>query len=529
MTSPEGETPPPGLPQRAWEFLKEFGEKVGQSDLFFMAGAITFNVLVAVVPLFLLIVGVGGIILQARVGDPAEVILSLLLSYLPVIEGDIGLRETVRGLIEGVLRDSAGFGLVGGFFFLWISTRLSGTIRVVLREVFELDSDRGVVVGKLFDAVIVVIGGALVLVNLGVTVVVRAVRDLGLEILGLEGWEEAVTHSLVAQGLALTSSWVLFFLVYRYLPAKRTDLRTSVVAATVTALSFEVMKSAFAWYATEVADYSTAYGNLTTFAILFFWIYYGSLVFILGGLAAHVYSERRRRRMGGSEHRKRGAAAGSLSVLFLLGFLVVPGGLSGQGLFASNGGNGANGGNGHTLNGAGPNGDVVYSQRILERELTLDRPLVDHDGPYVIVHVSENRVFVAEGERILWSAPAGTGHGYELQGAGQEWTFTTPVGVMRVYRKEKDPVWVAPDWYFVQRNLPVPARNHPSRRIPGTLGTTAIYLGDGIAIHGTDQPELLMNPDPEARRVSHGCIRLTNEAARELYHLVDVGTPVLLF
>ena len=61
------------------------------------------------------------------------------------------------------------------------------------------------------------------------------------------------------------------------------------------------------------------------------------------------------------------------------------------------------------------------------------------------------------------------------------------------------------------------------------MGNTAIYLGDGIAIHGTNNPALLLNPDPERRRVSHGCIRLTNESARELYHLVDVDTPVLVF
>jgi len=38
-----------------------------------------------------------------------------------------------------------------------------------------------------------------------------------------------------------------------------------------------------------------------------------------------------------------------------------------------------------------------------------------------------------------------------------------------------------------------------------------------------------MNPDPDARRVSHGCIRLTNEHARELMYMVEVGTQVLIY
>lgn len=162
-------------------------------------------------------------------------------------------------------------------------------------------------------------------------------------------------------------------------------------------------------------------------------------------------------------------------------------------------------------------------------EVELAAPLLDAEGVYVLVHLATNRVHLLEGSRFLWSAPAATGTGFRLAGGGKRWTFTTPKGLFRVRRKEKDPVWVAPDWYFVERDRSVPADNHPSRRIPGAMGTTAIYLGDGIAIHGTDRPALVLDPDPERRRVSHGCIRLTNESARELYHLVEVGTPVLIF
>lgn len=164
-----------------------------------------------------------------------------------------------------------------------------------------------------------------------------------------------------------------------------------------------------------------------------------------------------------------------------------------------------------------------------EGAVELTAPLIDYDGPYVLVHLATNRVYIIEGTASLWSAPAGTGTGFRLAGSGQRWTFTTPRGLFRVRRKEKDPVWIAPDWYYVERGLRVPPADSPSRRIPGAMGTTAIYLGDGIAIHGTFSPGLIMNPDPESRRVSHGCIRLTNEAARELYHLVEVGTPVLIY
>jgi lipoprotein-anchoring transpeptidase ErfK/SrfK len=174
-------------------------------------------------------------------------------------------------------------------------------------------------------------------------------------------------------------------------------------------------------------------------------------------------------------------------------------------------------------------GEVLYRSTFQDREVEVERPLVHDAGRYIVVHLSENRVFLFEGDRAIWSAPAGTGTGFRLDKGEHRWKFTTPKGLMRVQRMEKSPMWQAPDWYFVENGLPVPPDDHPSRYIRGGMGTTALYLGDGIAIHGTEHPELILNPDPEARRVSHGCIRLTNEAARTLMHMVDVGTPVLIY
>ncbi|MGY8799249.1 MAG: L,D-transpeptidase [Longimicrobiales bacterium] len=174
----------------------------------------------------------------------------------------------------------------------------------------------------------------------------------------------------------------------------------------------------------------------------------------------------------------------------------------------------------------GPEG---FRADVSEHAIEVDRPLVDHDAPYIVVHLGENRVFLFDGIRSVWSAPAGTGTGFRLDTEEHQWNFSTPRGLFRVQRMEKDPLWEAPDWHFIEKGSPVPPQDHPSRIMAGIMGNTAIFLGAGIAIHGTNQPGLLLNPDPEARRVSHGCIRLTNESARELMHLVDVGTPVLIF
>lgn len=148
---------------------------------------------------------------------------------------------------------------------------------------------------------------------------------------------------------------------------------------------------------------------------------------------------------------------------------------------------------------------------------------------YIAIALRENRLYIMEGTRVVWSAPVATGGGFTLEAAGQRWQFDTPRGVFRVERKETDPVWVKPDWAYLREGLPVPPLHAPERRQRGMLGNTALFIGFELALHGTDRPELVLQPDPEERRVSHGCIRLTDEDARILYHLVPEGTRVLIY
>lgn len=149
-------------------------------------------------------------------------------------------------------------------------------------------------------------------------------------------------------------------------------------------------------------------------------------------------------------------------------------------------------------------------------------PIVPDGGRSVRISLEEHRLYVLEGERVVWSARIGTGTGDTLEGAGQRWDFSTPRGEFRVQYKEKDPVWWLPDWVFVERGEPVPAAYAPERRLEGELGAAALYLTREIAIHGTDQPELLGDA------ISHGCIRMSNEDVLRLHEELEVGTPVII-
>ena len=133
--------------------------------------------------------------------------------------------------------------------------------------------------------------------NTAITVALEAAQTYGIELLGLRRGDTVRTLQTVsAQLLAYGFIFVMFVLIYRYLPARRIHWRIALVSAAFASVSFEMLKSAFAWYVSYVATYQTTYGYLGTVVVLAFWIYYSAVVFVMGGEVGQVYDLSRIRR-----------------------------------------------------------------------------------------------------------------------------------------------------------------------------------------------------------------------------------------
>lgn len=275
------------------DFLRRVYVKADQDGIFFMAGAIAFNLIVAIVPLLLAVLGIAGVVLQNRVEDPSSLLANYIFEALPPAGAEF--RQFVEDeIIGGLLNKSGGFIGFGLLILVWVSTRLVGTLRFTLREVFDIGEDRNIIRGKWFDIQMVVAAGTLFAINAALTVIINIITRTGIEFLGVKptAWLEQYLLSLVA-AIAI---WTMFLLIYRYLPLRRIHWRTALVAATFTTVMFELLKRLFAWYALNLAVYGSTYGNFLNLVILVFWMYYLALAFVLGGEVGQVYALRRIRK-----------------------------------------------------------------------------------------------------------------------------------------------------------------------------------------------------------------------------------------
>lgn len=211
----------------------------------------------------------------------------------------------------------------------------------------------------------------------------------------------------------------------------------------------------------------------------------------------------------------------------------------------------------------------------IAHETTREKAFLD-TGLHVEVDLAARRLYVVEDGDTLRDAAVAIGVDTVLSWRGQTWRFETPRGVRRVRGKTPDPVWIPPDWHYVEvaarydlklerlhprrprkladgrqlmvRNrqvgvldaigfLPLPTDEEivfdstlfipplgtKNREIPGELGRYRLDMGNGYLLHGTPHEDSIGRP------VTHGCVRLADEDIEWLYENLPLGTRVYIY
>jgi len=197
-------------------------------------------------------------------------------------------------------------------------------------------------------------------------------------------------------------------------------------------------------------------------------------------------------------------------------------------------------------------------------------------GFRLVVSLQDKHIWAIIGKDTVLSAPAAVAKGTTLEYAGREYTFSTPRGLRRVLKKESDPIWIPPDWLYVEtaaehglkvgrltrehsyklkdgrsltvrdgnvgvlengqfgllptdehivfdNTLFIPPMGTKNRKVEGELGRYRLDLGEGYLLHGTPYKDSI------GLAATHGCVRLRDEDIEWLYDHVPVGTPVYIY
>ena len=276
-------------------YAKNLWFKAARDQIFFLSSGITFNVLVTIVPLLLISISVLGILVESSV-SARDQILTFIERVMPLAS------IQAQSLLFSLVDDRGWFGVLGLVGLIWASTRLFGSLRTVLEIIFEIPPEErlGIVEGKIHDIKMVVVVGSLFLLTISLTAALRWVKNYGVGFLGLDAYNISWFWSSTSMAVAFLITFMMFFFVYRYVPDRWIPRQDAAIAAVFCSVLFELAKQVFVSYLAEFGRFLELYGSFTNLVAVSFWVYYSSIVFILGGELARIVQV----------HRGRGARPG---------------------------------------------------------------------------------------------------------------------------------------------------------------------------------------------------------------------------
>lgn len=279
------------------DYAKRVWDNAGEDNVLFLAGGIAFNILLAVVPFVLLLVWFLTFLLDKSSANASEVVTNYVDRLLPVRSA--AANKQYHALLNDILKAHTELPIWSSIGFVWFSTRLFGSLRTVLASVFDIESERSIIKGKIFDIQITILATLLITANTLISTYVLIATNESVLLLGELGIRKDVMGQAKALGGQLVASLLvaaMFFSLYKYLPVRRVRTKTAWVAAVFTTVMFELAKFLFASYVTSFKPDSLYKGTMAAMVVVVVWVYYAALIFILGGEVGQVYELRRTRK-----------------------------------------------------------------------------------------------------------------------------------------------------------------------------------------------------------------------------------------
>jgi membrane protein len=287
-TRPTRPTLKPGSPEvqtdmllKLWKLLRQTISEFVDEDPFTLAGALSYYTLLSLAPLLLVIVAVAGIIFGEEAAR-GEVLAKL----------DLAIGTQAAGLAQDLLAHAYQRGsgwlsaTIGGIGVLVGATTALAQLQFSLNKIWGVKSSKQAWYAALHTRAIsllfVLVLGAAVITSLIASSVIAALSSRTADSLAFV-WKLAD----IAVPLALMT--VLFAVLFKLLPDAKIRWRDIWVGAAITSVLFTLGRMLIGIYIGRTGV-TSAYGAAGSVVGLMVWIYYSSVIILLGAELTQVYA-----------------------------------------------------------------------------------------------------------------------------------------------------------------------------------------------------------------------------------------------
>ncbi|MCB0395427.1 MAG: YihY/virulence factor BrkB family protein [Flavobacteriales bacterium] len=226
---------------------------------------------------------------------PAIIFFFTLIPYIPIADFQDQLMELLgsilpenvfdasRQTIEGIVNDKRGGLLSVGFLsMLYFATNGINSMIHNFNQTYHAVETRNFIQQRLVSIVLMLIMSTLILAAILIIILGKQVLQLMVD----ESWMKEQWTILLFEGGKWLIMIALYFFTISFIyflgPAKRSRWRF-ISAGSTAATFFSILTSlGFAFFVNNFGQYNKLYGSLGTIIVMMLWIYFNSLILLIG-------------------------------------------------------------------------------------------------------------------------------------------------------------------------------------------------------------------------------------------------------
>lgn len=273
------------------DFIKRFYKIMYEQDVLFLASGIAFNGVLCLIPILLLFTSVLGIVLNSS-ELAVQKIEQIIRAAFPDQQYTLHIKNSIQQMIKDIIAYRKSFGLAGLAVLTWTATFLFSSLRTALNKVYRIKPTKLVILTILEDILWVIIIGLLFLTIIFTTWVYSLIETLLELISGFAAFDFSIFEAAFSIIASLILTFIMFYLVYRFIPDQRVKSKVAAISASTSTVLWFIAAKIFAWYISTFQSFDKLYGTYAFILVLLIWIYYSSLVFLIGGVVGGVVREK---------------------------------------------------------------------------------------------------------------------------------------------------------------------------------------------------------------------------------------------
>ena len=281
--------------QKIKDFAKHyFGGLIDRMDdhhIFLLAGGLAFSIFVCIIPFALILFAVVGTILNSEYMQLQ--VNGLIDTIIPYHQYSEFVKRIIFTRINEVIEYKNLAGLIGGFGLLFAASSLFSSMRTILNSVFESGSSEHFILAKLKDFALVIMVILIFFVTTVLMPFVDLLRQKADQFQSLHFLYSGIFEHAVFSLLSLVLVFILFSVLYFAVPKKKLGKKATFLSAFWAAILWETAKQIFGYYLYHFSALGKIYGTYVLFVVVAFWIYYSSIVFIIGAVVGKLYADRK--------------------------------------------------------------------------------------------------------------------------------------------------------------------------------------------------------------------------------------------